>query len=358
MLLIPAGSGHLFSQAGLKVGEYFSGKSVYAAVYARKIMASSTSYDVKVGDTVSFKITAAMSDGAQVEVTSDEKTGYLVGDPSIVTVDKSGKLMAGKKSGKTTIYVTYNGKQAIFNVVVTEDSNNGVGQPTPTVTPKPTVKPTPRITPRPRPTPRPRSTPRPTPSPTPTPQPVLTSLTSSVKSIDIVQNINKFRGEGERKSYPVVIKGVYKTSTGSETKTINSQVKFTTSNSKVASMFFDSIRTGDVPGSAVITYSYGGFQGTIPVKVQAYFKELKTSSDTYTIKLASSRGRNYTPIVVSAVKYDGTSENVTSYCRITSSDNSVAYFSLNRLQGLKVGSATLTIKYAGMEKKVKVNVTQ
>jgi hypothetical protein len=354
MLVIPAGSGHLFSQAGLKIGEYFSGKSVYAAVYARKIMASNTNYVLDIGSTLRFKISATMSDGSQVDITSDEKTGYLVGDPSIVTVDKSGTLKAGNKIGKTTVNVIYNGKQTIFDVTIFSDDGR---ESTP---PKPTVKPTPTPTPRPTPTPKvtPKPTPRPTTKPTPTPKPVLKSLTSSVTSLNIIQNVSKLSGTGYKKDYSFVIKGIYMTGTGTQTKTLLSNVTLTTSDSKIASVRFNSIRTGDVPGSAVITYSYGGLKGTIPVTVQAYYKELKTSLDTYTIKLASSRGRSSTPIEVSAVKHDGSLENVTYYCTIKSSDDSVANFSLSRLNGFKVGSATLTIKYAGMEKKVRVNVTQ
>ena len=92
-------------------------------------------------------------------------------DPSIVTVDESGKITAGSSEGRAKITVTTEdgGHTAVCKVTVIKENVSPTSKPKPTSTLNPTPQSTPNQTTNPVPSPAPSPMPSPTPAPSPMP---------------------------------------------------------------------------------------------------------------------------------------------------------------------------------------------
>ena len=139
-----------------------------------------TSTEIETGSTMQLSVIIEPANAENKTVT------WTSSDPSIVTVDESGKITAGSSEGRAKITVTTEdgGHTAVCKVTVIKENVSQTSKPkqTPISTqgPVPTQSPTPASTPTPKPTPQstpnqtPNPVPRPTPSPTPNPTPAST----------------------------------------------------------------------------------------------------------------------------------------------------------------------------------------
>ena len=143
-----------------------------------------TSTEKETGSTMQLSVIIEPANAENKTVT------WTSSDPSIVTVDESGKITAGSSEGRAKITVTTEdgGHTAVCKVTVIKENVSPISKPKqtpiPTQGPVPTQSPTPASTPTPKPTltstpkPTPQSTPNPVPSPAPIPMPIQTPAPS------------------------------------------------------------------------------------------------------------------------------------------------------------------------------------
>lgn len=120
-----------------------------------------TSTEIEIGSTMQLNVIIEPANAENKKVT------WTSSDPSIVTVDESGKITAGSSEGRAKITATTEdgGHTAVCKVTVIKENVSPISKPKqtpiPTQGPVPTQSPTPASTPTPK--PMPTSTPRPSP---------------------------------------------------------------------------------------------------------------------------------------------------------------------------------------------------
>ena len=124
-----------------------------------------TSTEIETGSTMQLSVIIEPANAENKTVT------WTSSDPSIVTVDESGKITAGSSEGRAKITVTTEdgGHTAVCKVTVIKENVSPTSKPKPTSTLNPTPQSTPNQTTNPVPSPAPSPMPSPTPAPSPMP---------------------------------------------------------------------------------------------------------------------------------------------------------------------------------------------
>nr|WP_238480802.1 Ig-like domain-containing protein [Desulforadius tongensis] len=142
------------------------------------------------------------------------------------------------------------------------------------------------------------------------------------------------------------------------TKDITDEAEYTSDNSAIATVNTSGLVTGITPGTTTVTVSYNSITSNINITVNEAYAPPVLENITVSPAVVNILTGKTQSLAVTAYYSDGSTKDVTGSASYQVANASIATVVGSTVQGVSIGSTTITVRYEGKTATVPITITE